>query len=464
MTTEAAVSSTTADTPLTDKGVMGWMLYDWAAQPFYTLVTTFLFAPFFVNAFSSDPVSGQANWGYATAAAGLIVGLTSPVLGAWADVSGKRKPPVFVTSVLMIAGMCALWWAIPGQQEYYWLVVGGLVIAIVMAEYGIVLTNAMMSSLVAPGQLGRLSGYGWALGYAGGMVALIVMAGLVVTSPETGKTLLGLSPIIDFDVTTREAERAIGPFCALWFVLFAIPFFLFTPDLGHADPDGRTWRHGLAELGETLREIRSYREIVKFLVARMLYIDGLSAIFAFGGIYGASVFGWTAFQLGLFGIVLALAGTVGPIISGRIDDRINAKTVILFSLVVLMIASIGVVSITKEDVLFVFPYTPAAPDGPLFGSTGERVFIAFGILIGLAAGPAQASSRSLMARLAPQDKQSQFFGLFAFSGKVTSFLAPFAIALITSVSGSQRAGVTVILAFLIAGLAIMLTVRVPDRT
>jgi UMF1 family MFS transporter len=200
-----------------------------------------------------------------------------------------------------------------------------------------------------------------------------------------------------------------------------------------------------------------------FLVARMIYSDGLSAIFAFGGIYGTAVFGWSALELGLFGIILTATGMAGAVIGGFFDDRAGARTVILVSLACLLIGALGILSVTKSTILFSIDVAPKEPGSSPFSSTGEQVFLAFAIVVGLAAAPVQAASRSLLARLAPPDQIARYFGLFAFSGKVTAFLAPFIVATVTLLSGSQRLGMATIALFLIAGILLMLPVREPRQ-
>ena len=198
-----------------------------------------------------------------------------------------------------------------------------------------------------------------------------------------------------------------------------------------------------------------------FLIARMIYTDGLTAIFTFGGIYGASVFGWGPLELGLFGIILTLVGAFGALIGGWLDDRISAKFVIVSALFILLIGAFGILSVDASHVFYFVDVEPKAPGSAPFSSTGERVFLGFAIVVGLVSAPVQSSSRSLLASLAPRDKITQYFGLFAFSGKVTAFLAPLVVALVTTVTQSQRLGMSAIALFLIAGIALMLPVRSP---
>jgi UMF1 family MFS transporter len=441
------------------RALVSWVLFDWAAQPYYTLVLTFLFAPYFANVVAPNPAEGQALWGYAAAAAGIIIALGSPFLGAVADGRGARKPWMALFSLLFIASLAALWLAVPGADTATLaLVLVAFVVATAMAEFTTVFTNSIMPSLVPHDQLGRLSGTGWAVGYAGGLLSLAIMAGLVVANPATGLTMLGFEPLITLDAATREGDRLVGPFSAIWYALFVIPFFLFVPDhkTGSAHLSSKP---ATAELWETIRSLPSNRDMLLFLVARMIYSDGLAAIFAFGGIYGASVFGWGALELGLFGIVLTLAGVFGALIGGVLDDRIGSKTVIIVSLLLLLVGALGILSVDQSHVLYVREVVPKAVGSAPFSSTGELVFLAFAVIVGLVAAPVQAASRALLARLAPPDKITQYFGLFAFSGKVTAFMAPLMVAAVTQATGDQRIGMASIAVFLIAGLVLMIPVR-----
>jgi UMF1 family MFS transporter len=442
------------------RALIGWALFDWASQPFYTLVLTFLFAPYFVNTVVGDASRGQALWGYAAAAAGIVVGIGSPLLGALADRSGRRKPWIALFSVVLAGSMAALWLARPGSgPATLALVIICFVVATAMAEFAAVFVNAIMPTLVPPEQVGRLSGIGWGVGYAGGLVSLLLMAGLIVADPATGKTLLGFAPLWPLDAGSRESDRLVGPFAALWLIVFALPFFLFVPDKGAPVTSAAAPASPFASLWKTVTELPQHRDMLYFLIARAIYADGLSAIFTFGGIYGATVFGWQTADRGIFGVILVLTGVIGAIIGGFLDDWLGSKRVIIGSLVALIIGTIGILSVSDSAVLFSLAAAPKAPGSGIFSSTGEQVFLAFALLVGIVAAPVQAASRSLLSHLAPPEKMTQFFGLFAFSGKVTAFLAPLLIATVTTISGDQRLGMSVILAFLVAGLLLLLPVR-----
>jgi UMF1 family MFS transporter len=275
------------------------MGFDWAVQPYYTLILTFLFAPYFANSVVGDGARGQAMWGYAAAIAGLLIAVGSPFLGAFADGRGRRKPWIALLSVILGTAMATLWIATPtAPTQTIYLVLFAFVCATAAAEYTAVFTNAIMPGLVPQSELGRLSGRGWACGYFGGLVSLTLMAGLIVPEPETGKTLLGLDPLVALNAGTRQGDRMVGPFAAVWYLVFMIPFFLFVPDTKQARPDDG--RSATAELWDTIRSLPRHRDMLLFLAARMIYTDGLTAIFTFGGIYGAAVFGWGPLSLGIF--------------------------------------------------------------------------------------------------------------------------------------------------------------------
>ena len=446
--------------PTGTRALIGWVMFDWATQPFYTLVVTFLFGPYFVNGFIADPAQGSALWAYATGIAELIAAALAPVLGAIADAGQPRKPWIAGFSVLLVVGLCGLWLAEPGRTDLVAPVLVAFGLATIGAELATVFTNAMMVSLVSGKRLGTLSGLGWATGYVGGLVSLALVAGLMVADPTTGKTLLGLPPLVPLDAATREGDRLVGPFSAAWYLIFVLPLFLFTPDRGAKTLPTSTVTAGLAQLLRSVKAlVRHHRQVALFLLARMLYADGLGAVFAFGGIYAATVFGWGATELGLFGIILTIFGTVGAALGGLLDDRRGSKTVIAATLLVFIAASIGVLSVDPNHVLFVLPVAPKLLGSAPFSSAGEQVYLAFAILIGLASGPIQASSRTLLARMCPPGKTTEFFGFFSFSGKITAFAAPLAIGVVTHATGSQRLGIAMSLVFLIAGLLLLLRVK-----
>jgi MFS transporter, UMF1 family len=440
--------------------VISWIFFDWAAQPYFTLITTFVFAPYFANFVAPNPATGQALWGFAAAAAGFSIALLSPVLGAIADASGRRKPWIAGFGALLVIGASAMWIGRPGDPSIIPPLLLAYAIASVGVEFATVFNNAMMPTLVPPDRIGRLSGTGWATGYIGGIVSLIIVLGFLAASPESGRTLFGLTPLFGLDPATHQGDRITGPLTAVWFIGFVTPMFLLTPDYPAKLPVREALRAGLSELKGTLRELPKQKSMSLFLLANMIYTDGLVSLFAFGGIYAAGTFGWHTLQIGTFGIILAIAGTFGAWLGGKLDDRLGPKRVIAGSMVVLLIAVIAILMVDKDHIFFI-KVAPPEPGGALFAGASEKAYLILGCLIGAAGGPLQAAARTLLIRLAPKDRITQYFGLFALTGRVTSFIGPLLIGAVTAATASQKAGMAVLVLFFTVGMVLLMMVEEP---
>lgn len=438
-----------------------WGLFDWANQPVFTVITTFIFAPYFTGVLAGDPTTGQAIWGYLQAFAGLAVALASPILGAMADRSGPRKPFIFVFQAVTVIGLAALWWAVPGSSGALWLAIVALTVTTIGAELSIVFNNALLPTLVPPSRIGRLSGLGWGMGYIGGLIALFAV--LIVSRPELlgiavpdGEALFGLS------LASHAVERLTGPASALWLILFVLPMFLFTPDVPRTGSSGRdAAAAGLGQLRQTFTKLRGYRNETLFLLAFFIYNNGVTAVIAFGGVYFAATFGWGTTELGIFGIIVTIFAAIGCFVGGALDDRIGSKGTVTMALIGMAIATVGILSLTANAVLFFVDTVPVAADGPLFGSLQEQVGLLFAVLIGICLGPAQSASRSMIGRLAPPQMLGEFYGLFALSGRASAIFAPLLIGLVTQVTDSRRLGIAVVLIFLFVGIALLLRVHEP---
>ena len=438
--------------------VVAWIFFDWAAQPYFTLITTFVFAPYFATFVAATPDQGQSLWGFATAGAGLLIAMMSPVLGAIADASGRRKPWIAGFGALLVIGSSLMWIGKPGDPSIIVPLLIAYGIATVGVEFATVFNNAMMPSLVPPEKIGRLSGTGWATGYIGGILSLILVLGFLAANPDTGRTMLGITPLFGLDAAAHAGDRITGPLTALWFIVFVLPMFLLTPDFPSKRPVRQALREGLRELRQTLGELPKRKSLASFLLANMVYTDGLVSLFAFGGIYAAGTFGWRTIQIGTFGILLALAGTFGAWLGGKLDDRLGPKRVIAIALTSLLLSIIAILLVDRDSILFV-PVTPPQPGGGLFATPAEKAYLVLGGVIGMMGGPLQAASRTLLIRMAPKDRITQYFGLFALTGKVTSFIGPLLIGIVTAVTASQKAGMAVLVVFFVAGLALLSRVK-----
>ena len=403
--------------------VWSWALYDWANSAFTTLVVTFVYSTYFTKAMAPDEVTGTAWWSRAVAVSALLTSLLSPVLGAAADRAGARKPFLAATTALCILATALLAFVSPGGPNTALLALALFVAADVAFETGYVFYNAFLPFIAPPERLGRVSGYGWGLGYVGGLVCLaLALVGFI--RPEAPW----------FGLSKDAAVRATNLLVAAWYLTFALPLFLWVPErrAGRVRLDVRG---AFAELARTGRDIKRYGEVVKFLIARLVYNDGLVTVFAFGGIYAAGTFGMPLSEVILFGIALNVTAGLGAAAFGALDDRLGGKTTIMVTLLGLALATLGAVLAPTKTWLW-----------------------AAGLLLGVFVGPNQAASRSLLARLVPQHRQSEFFGFFQFSGKATSFLGPILLGTAAAVFRSQRAGVATVLAFFLVGGALLLMV------
>ena len=404
----------------TDKrSLVSWCLYDWANSAFTTVIVTFVFATYFAKSVAVDPVSGAAQWGFANSVSAVLIALIAPVLGAIADKGGRRKPWIFAFTALSVVLTAGLWFVEP-DPSFIMLALVLMVLANVGFEMGIVFYNAMLPDIAPKSMIGRVSGWAWGLGYFGGLGCLIII-------------------LTGFDTSSLMQIRATSILVAVWFAVFAIPLFLFTPDKPSNDLSwGEAVSGGLRSLKDTLGRVREYRDIVRFLIARIVYNDGLITLFAMGGVFAASAFGMTTNEILQFAVFINITAGIGAIGFAWIDDWIGSKRTILISLVGLII--LGSIVINVES---------------------KTMFLVFGSALGFFVGPVQAASRSLMAHLAPENLRTEMFGLFAFSGKATAFLGPLLFGLATTATGSTRAGIAVILAFFLIGGLLLLSV--PDK-
>ncbi len=412
-------------------GQFSWALFDWANQP----------------------------WAFTQSTSGVLIALMSPFLGAMADAGGRRKPYILAFQSLLGLGCAALWWAYPGRPDLVGPISWAVVVATIGAEMSIVFNNAQLPHIVRRERMGWLSGFGWGLGYCGGLIALFAV--LAVSMPA----MFGLGagdgrPLFGLDPETHEVERLVGPASALWLALFVIPMFLFTPDTAKQRISLlQAARQGGWSLVDTVMRLGRFKNALLYLIAFMLYNDGLAAIIAFGGVYAAATFGWSTVTLGIFGIVLTVFAIPGAFLGGKLDDRLGSKRTVQLAIVGVIVATIGIVGVSADRVLFFVPAAELSPTRGLFGSTQEKVVVGFALLLGFCMGPMQAASRTLIGRLAPEGMTGEFFGLFALSGRATAWMAPLAIGIITEVTDSNRLGVACVLIFLVLGFVLLWRVR-----
>ncbi|MGO4914476.1 MFS transporter [Pseudogemmobacter sp. W21_MBD1_M6] len=437
-------------TPTLRKRIWGWFFFDWASQPYNTLLLTFIFGPY-VKSVLGDGSQAQAAWGFGIAGAGIIIAVLAPILGAIADNTGNRMRWIQVFSVLYVAGSFGLWWSAPDSFNLTF-VMCSFAIGLIGMEFATIFTNSMLPDLGPKEEIGRLSGNGWAFGYVGGLIALVIMLLLFAEGP-TGRTLIGLNPLFGLDAITREGTRIVGPLTAIWYAVFMIPFFLWVRDPKPTRLEKGMIGRALADLKRTLRSLPRTPSLFAYLGSSMLYRDALNGMYTFGGIYAAGVLEWSVVDTGIFGILAIITGAVFAWLGGRADAAFGPKPVIAACIVILTAVAIMVVFISR-DAVFGIPVEATS-------NLPDITFYVMGALIGAAGGALQSASRTMMVRQANPKRMTEAFGLYALAGKATSFIAPLSIGVVTTLTDSQQLGISPLIALFLIGLFLLFWVK-PD--
>ncbi len=426
------------------KPVLAWASWDWGSAAFNAIMTTFVFTVYLTSeAFGGEERTSQIlGWGLAIA--GLLIALLAPVTGQRSDSGGHRKLWLGINT-LIVTVLTALCFFVFPRPEMLILGVALIAAANIFFEFAGVNYNAMLTQISTPTTIGRVSGFGWAMGYVGGIVALVVV--LVVF----------IQPVVDWPGASSDNGlniRLVAVFSALWFAAFAVPVMFAVPELPRK---ARAAKLGfLASYALLVRRVKTiYRQsphTIYFLLASAIFRDGLAAVFTFGGILAAGAFGFSASMVIVFAIAANVIAAAGAVIGGFLDDRIGPKRVIIGALSGLLVAGTAILLLGTET------YSQ-------FGMqwTSDTTFWVFGLLLTLFVGPAQASSRAYLARIAPVGDEGELFGLYATTGRAVSFLAPTLFALSIGIFGSQLYGVIGILVVLLAGLLVLLPVKPPGR-
>ena len=439
------------------KRIWGWMSFDWAAQPYYTLGLTFIFGPYFAavaatyftgQGLETEAANAQAQstWAFGQTMAGLFIAFTAPFLGAFADNTGRKMPWIIGFSILYVIGASSLWWLTPDSSSLMLFLIL-FYVGFIAAESALNFINAYLPSLGTPDEVGRISGSGSSFGYWGGLVSLIIMLLLFAEDAQTGKTLIGLDPLFGLNADTREGTRIVGPFMAIWYVVFMIPFFMWMrdnpADAGEVPKMSKVW----ADLVDTIKNVAKRKSTASFLVGAMFYRDALNALYAFGGVYATLVLGWGITWLGAFGVISVIAAAVFTYVGGRFDAKLGPKPVIIFCILTLTFVTIMIVGMSRTQVFGV----PVAADSMV----PDLIFFVCGSVIGGAGGALYAASRSMMVRHTNPERPTQAFGLFALSGKATAFLAPLLIGVVTAATGNVQLGFLPVIFLFLLGLLLL---------
>ena len=439
----------------TRKRIWGWWFFDWASQPFHTLLVTFVFSPFFAavaadyflaQGLESEAAKAQAQslWSLCLTVTGLMIGFGAPFLGAMADTSGRRMSWIVGFSVMYILGSWGLWFMDPAGSNLWWMLIS-FGIGFIGAEFALVFINSQLPSLGTKEEVGKISGSGFAFGYLGGVISLFILL-LLFVEQGNGKTLIGLDPLFGLDPEQKEGTRAVGPITAIWYAVFMIPYFLWVrerPRIGQRASFG----NAVSAVVKSVKNLRHRSSLASFLGASMLYRDALNGLYGFGGVYARLVLGWEITMIGIFGIVAAISAALFSWLGGIADKKFGPKPVVITSIWVLIFVCATIVGMDRTQIFGIaFAEGSGLPD---------MIFFGCGMLIGGFGGILQATSRSLMVRHTDPDSPTESFGLYGLSGRATAFVAPALIGVMTIATGSARLGVSPIVGLFILGLILL---------
>jgi len=405
------------------KKVFNFALYDFANSAFTTIIITFIFATYFAKQIAPNPVLGQSYWGWTIGITGLLVALIGPLIGSFADKKNCTEFFIKLFTIICIILTSFLWFAKPSEKYllYTLLVVAS---ANFFYELSLIFYNSILKRISNSNNLGKSSGFSFALGYIGGILILIICIKVFIDNE-----------VLPFGLSKENSEniRATSIVVALWYLIFSIPF-LFSLKKKIKNKIERSsnnikkiknlfWDKGLNNLG-------------KFLLARMLYADGLNAIIIMGGIFAVGVFNLEIKDLLVLSVLMNITAFIGAIIGGYANDKFSSKSVIIFSLLGLIFSS-AIILFIKTKIFFLI----------------------FASINGFFIGPIQSASRVFITKSIDENNQASGFGLFALSGKLTSFIGPLLVSTLTYISNSQRIGFSAAIILLLIGLLVLLKVK-----
>jgi len=443
-------------------GQWSWALFEAARDP-NVIFQIYIISPFFATVMMSDAIRGQELWGETVTYAGLIGAVFAPFLGAIADKGGRRKPWLAFFAGLMVLSFAGTWFGVRNSTPtQIFIVAAMLVLNNVVFEFSNVFHAAMLSSVAPRSRLGGLSGLAFALGSGAGVLLLIFFfLGFVLPGRVHAPFILA-HPLFGVNQAADEPQRLSGPISALWMLLFAIPLFLWTPDRA----SGLGWREslkqGTAAVIATVRSLKHYKNVAHYLGARTLFNDGLTGVLNFTGIYVAGTFGLSGLEMAAFGIEMCVFAALGGLLGGWLDDRFGSKTALLISIGGCTLSfTIGLTMAPDRILWFWHSAALARPTLalPIFNTWPRFLYLILGNLNAACVVAGYANSRTMMARIAPQEKMTEFFGLMSLSGTAATFLAPVAVTLMTAWTHSQRGGMFAVALFLGAGFIWMFQVK-----
>lgn len=401
------------------KQIIPWVLYDFANAPFAVIILTFVFSTFFTQHIANDSLIGTSFWSAMLALSGIVIGMISPIVGAIADQTGRKKIWLLFFASIVVISTFALSFV---ETNHYWFFLSLSLVFLANCCYSFaqVFYNSLLLTVSPSSMIGRISGLGWGLGYFGGLICLIL-------------TLLFFIPQNENIELLKFGIQKTLLLVAFWFVIFSAPIFILLKEKNGDPLSKEKIFAGIKQLKETIYSIKNYQTLTGFLIAYFFYSDGIATLLNFGGIFAATILGFSFHQVICFAIAINLIAGLGAIFFGLLDDKIGPAKLIVYSLIILIVCC-GLIIFFQKPIIFWI----------------------FGLILGLFIGPIQSASRSMLAQIVPQDKISEMFGIYALTGKLSTFIGPFFISLITYFLQSKIAGLYVVLLMLGLGLVFMM--------
>ena len=445
------------------RSALSWILHQGTRDPYVILVTIYVFSPYFSRVLVGDPVRGQAAVADISTIYGLLTAALAPILGASIERFGPRKPLMGLILAIMVPILMCLWLAKPGG-----LPVGlvGLALIVLGVAYncGDVLNNSLLARASEKGQEPVLSGLGYALANGLSVTLLVFVMWAFVLPGVVPWSFVPSSPLLGLSQTEHEPSRIVGPLSAIVMLLGAIPFFLWTRDAPRTGVSLlASVKEGIKLIVDTFANLKGHADVAKFLGARMLYCDGMTALLIFGGLFAAGLMQWGELEMLAYGISLSIFGVIGGLIAPWFDKVLGPKRAIQVEIAICVLVLLGTLGMGREKILFLWTWDaathPAVWNGPLFRTLPEIIYLCMGLVIAVFVTAQYASSRTLLVRLAPPDRMAAFFGLFSLSGTATMWLGSLLVALATKMFASQVAGFIPIAILLTLGLIGLFTVK-----
>lgn len=461
---EPAVLSLAGTSPATPLGYYSWTLGQAARDPLYIMVVIYIFFPYFSNVVVGDPIRGQALIGYVNTFAGVVMALTVPFLGAIADKTGRLKPWLFVSTVMVSCSAFALWWVTPDALNNgvgLTTILGALIFMNVFFAYTEVFHNAMLPSIAPADKAGHISGLAFALGNLGGLSLMLFVLFTFALPGTVSLSWISAEPWFGIDQASYQQDRIVGPIAAVWLLLFTVPILVFTPDKARSTLSlGQSALSGVAEVWHTVRKLKEHANVARYLLARMFFNDGMVGVLIFGGIYASGVFNWDSSELLIFGLFSSGSAMLGAFFGGLLDDHLGSKRTLMIAVSVCAIIFLGMLSVAPGQALFVLEISDQTVWSlPFFNTPAELIYFGANQFFAVFFVTGLSASRTLMARISPPAMSAQFFALYGLSGSVTAFLAPLMVAVVTDFSGSARLGMSALIVLIVLGVILLSGVK-----